>query len=152
MQRRLHFCGRCFYKVKKLPGLLPGRVAFLCKGARANVRGATLLMQRHLSICWSGFTTCAWHLHFCGSCIYKVTLMPGLLQDLQPHFGAAFRGFCPLTTRVSGEGSRLPGARESTRGCVCPRKSSRYLSCQGGTTGESPARTRRARRRCSPGP
>lgn len=42
-----------------MPGLLPGRGAFLCKGARANVRGATLLMQRHLSICRSSFTTYA---------------------------------------------------------------------------------------------
>lgn len=56
VQRRLNFCGRCFYKVKKVPGLLPGRVASLCKGARANVRGATLLMQRCLNIWPSSFT------------------------------------------------------------------------------------------------
>lgn len=153
VQRRLNFCGRCFYKVKKLPGLLLGRVAFLCKGARANVRGATLLMQGCLSICRSSFTTCA-----------KVLALLRKLH-LQGDIGACtfagppttlcccFSGLLPpFTTRVSGEGSRLPGAKESTRACVSLRKSSRYLSCLVGTMPVSSARTRRARRRCSPVP
>ena len=135
-----------------MPGLLPGRVAFLCKGARANVRGATLLMQRHLSICRSTFITHAKTLELLRKLHLQGDIDAWTFAGPPTTLLGCFSGLLPLTTRVLGASSRWPGAKESTRACACPRKSSRYLSCRGGTTGESPARTRRARRRCSPGP
>ena len=134
-------------------GLLSGRVAFLCKGARANVRGATLLMQRCLNNCRSTFITYAKTLELLRKLHLQGDIDAWTFAGPPTTLCCCFSGLLPpFTTRASGEGSRLPGAKESTRACACPRKSSRYLSCRGGTTGESPARTRRARRRCSPGP
>lgn len=132
---------------------MPGRVAFLCKGARANVRGATLLMQRCLSICRSSFTTYAKALALLRKLYLQGDIDAWTFAGPPTTLCCCFTGLLPpFTTRVSGASSRWPGARESTRACACPRKSSRYQSCRGGTTGESPARTRRARRRCFPGP
>lgn len=153
VQRSSDNCISAFTTCAKVPALLPGRVAFLCKGARANVRGATLLMQRCLNICWSGFTTCAKSLALLRKLLLQSDIDAWTFAGPSTTLLGCFSGLLPpFTTRVSGEGSRLPGAKESTRACVSLRKSSRYLSCRGGTTGESPARTRRARRRCFPGP
>lgn len=66
-----------------MPGLLPGRVAFLCKGARANVRGATLLMQGCLSICGSDF--------------YNVMMEPEHLAELLHRLGDGAGAFAGAT-------------------------------------------------------